>query len=134
MNKVFSLALIGLFALTNIGCNKECDEWQEGDDCVEMREKFFGDYVGVYTQNGVPSNGGIVLSTHSGGINKLMATSQTFELTGSTTFDIPLQNVYDPQGTYTMEGSGSLNGNQLILNYVASAGGQNVITNFTGTK
>ncbi len=135
MNKFFSIILIGSIAFANVGCNEECEEWHEGDDCVEMREKFFGTYIGVYTQNGQTSNGGIEISEHSGGVDKMSVYSDnTFVLTGSNSFDIPLQNVYDPQGTYSIEGNGSLSGNQLSFNVTQTANGQTVVLNFTGTK
>jgi hypothetical protein len=134
MNKLFSLFLIGSIAFANVGCNEECEEWHEGDDCVEMREKFYGTYIGVYTQNGQTINGAVEIAEHSGGVEKMSVSGNTFVLTGSTTFDIPLQNVYDPQGTYSMEGNGSLSGSQLSFNATQTANGQTVILNFSGTK
>jgi hypothetical protein len=130
-------AICGMLLVTSTGCEKTCDEWfeLEDGDCVEMREKFYGYYVGVYTGGGQTQNGFIELSKHSGGVDKLSVDGgNTFVLTGTNSFDIPLQNVYDPQATYSMEGSGSLNGNQLTFNYVASLNGQSVVMNFTGTK
>ncbi len=133
---MMSMAATMLTAVT--GCQKTCDEWYELEDkdCVEMREKFYGYYVGVYTQNGQTSNGALELSEYSDNVQRIRLTgsSNYFVLTGSSTFDMPLQQVVDPQATYTMEGSGSLSGNQITFNATQTLNGQTVILNFTGTK
>lgn len=135
-NALLILACIGTIVIS--GCNEDCDEWfeKEDKDCIEMREKFYGYYVGVYTQNGQTSNGFIELTEFSGNVQRVKFgdSSNYLELTGSSTFDLPLQQVVDIQGTYTLEGTGSLNGNQLVLNATQTFNGQTVILNFTGTK
>ena len=135
-NTLLLLACLGTTLIT--GCKEDCDDWFESEDkdCIEMREKFYGYYVGVYTQNGQTSNGFIELSEYSGNVQRmrLANSSNYFELTGSSTYDMPLQQVIDTQGTYTLEGSGSLNGNQLVFNATQTLNGQTVILSFTGTK
>jgi len=131
------LGIAAAMLTATTGCKKTCDEWHELEDkdCVEMREKFYGYYVGVYTQSGQTSNGFIELSEYSGDVMRIRLTGSGnyFEITGSTSFEMPLQQVVDVQ-TYTMEGSGSLNGNQLTFNATQTYNGQTVILNFTGTK
>ena len=129
-----SIAAAMLTAVT--GCKPTCNEWYEADGvkCVEMREKFYGTYVGTATSDGQTQNWSAQLTAHNE-INKLILNGTNYiELTGSSSFGIPLQNVYDPNGTYQIEGSGSLSGNQLILNYVATYQGYTTVVNFTGTK
>ncbi|MCF8276963.1 MAG: hypothetical protein K9J17_09525 [Flavobacteriales bacterium] len=135
-----AMMMVGIAAVmltTTTGCKKTCDDWYELEDkdCVEMREKFYGYYVGVYTQNGQTSNGALELSELSGNVQRIRLTgsSNYFELTGSNSFDMPLQQVVDVQ-TYTMEGSGSLSGNQITFNATQTLNGQTVILNFTGSK
>lgn len=127
----FAIAAMGL-----AGCEKTCDEWfeLEDGDCVEMREKFYGTYTGTMTSNGQTQNVQTTLSSN-GNVQRISwEGTQYFEVTGSTTFNIPLQNVYHQGGTYSMEGSGSLNGNQLVFNALATFQGQTIVMNFTGTK
>jgi hypothetical protein len=129
-----SIAAAMLTAVT--GCKPTCNEWYEADGvkCVEMREKFYGTYVGTATAGGQTQNWSTAISSHNE-INKMTLNGTNYvELTGSTTFSIPLQNVYDQNGTYQIEGSGSVNGNQLIMNYVATYQGSTSVVNFTGTK
>lgn len=127
---------IAISVLCISGCTKNCDEWHELEDkdCVEMREKFFGTYIGTATWDGQTYNSSTTLSTNGDVQRITWDDTQYLELSGSSTVDIPLQNVYDANGTYSMEGSGSLNGNQLILNFVATYQGQTIAGNFTGTK
>lgn len=131
------LSIAATMLTTSTGCKKTCDDWYELEDkdCVEMREKFYGTYVGVYTQNGQTSNGALELSEFSGNVQRIRLTGSGnyFELTGSTSFDMPLQQVVDVQ-TYTMEGSGSLSGNQITFNATQTLNGQTAILNFTGSK
>lgn len=133
---MFGIAATMLISTT--GCEENCDEWYELEDkdCVEMREKFYGYYVGVYTQDGQTSNGALELSEFSGNVQRIRLTGSGnyFELTGSTSFDMPLQQVVDPQATYTMQGSGSLSGNQITFNATQTLNGQTVVLNFTGSK
>ncbi|MBP9152526.1 MAG: hypothetical protein KBF73_09610 [Flavobacteriales bacterium] len=118
------------------GCKKTCDDWHELEDkdCVEMREKFYGTYVGTMTSNGQTQNISTTLASNGNVQRITWDGSQYLELSGETTVDIPLQNVYDQSGTYSIEGAGSLNGSQLVLNFVATYQGQTVVINFTGTK
>lgn len=121
---------------STIGCKPNCNEWYEADGlkCIEMREKFYGTYVGTATSNGQTQNWSAQLSAHNE-IDKVILNGTNYiQLTGSTSFSIPLQNVYDQNGTYQIEGSGSVNGNQLIMNYVATFQGSTSVVNFTGTK
>ncbi|MCF8465625.1 MAG: hypothetical protein K9G41_12335 [Flavobacteriales bacterium] len=134
-----TLMILGFIAsaLTALnGCQANCDEWYEADGlkCIEMREKFYGTYVGTATTDGQTQNWSAQLSAHNE-IDKVVLNGTNYiQLTGSTSFSIPLQNVYDQNGTYQIEGSGSVNGNQLILNYVATFQGSTSVINFTGTK
>lgn len=136
MKKVMIWAVCGIMLTASTGCEKTCDEWfeLEDDDCVEMRDKFFGTYMGTMTFNGQTQNIQTTLSTNGNVQRITWDGSQYFELSGSSTFSIPLQNVYAQGGTMSMEGSGSLNGNQLVFNAAATYQGQTVVMNFTGTK
>lgn len=129
-------AVCGILLTAGTGCEKTCDEWfeLEDSDCVEMRDKFFGTYVGTMTSNGQTQNVQTVLTTNGDVQRITWDGSQYLELSGSSAVNIPLQNVYSPDGTYSIEGTGSLNGSQLILNFVATFQGQTVVMNFTGTK
>jgi hypothetical protein len=103
MKRMLTWAVYGMLLVAATGCEKTCDEWYEleDDNCVEMREKFFGYYAGVYTQNGQTINGAIDLSEYSGDVKRLRLSGSNnyFVLTGASSFEVPLQNVYDPQGT-----------------------------------
>lgn len=114
-----------------------CADWYEGDQCeTETRKKFYGIYTGVYTQNGQTTNGSVELVEFTDNVQRirLAGSNNYFVLSGSNAFDVPLQQVVTNQGTYTMEGSGSLNGNQLTFNVTQTFNGQTAILNFTGTK
>lgn len=132
-----AMMMFGIAAmLVSTGCEKNCDEWYEleDNDCVEMREKFYGTFVGTVTANGQTQNSSTTL-TSNGNVQRITWDgSQYLELSGESTVNIPLQNVYDSDGTYSIEGSGSLNGNQLVLNFIATFQGQTIVMNFTGTK
>lgn len=139
-NALTALTII-IMAFSTTGCKLECDEWYEESDgdCVEMREKFFGTYTGTATAAGQTANAQIVISTNSSAVNNLnfLLSSGDAYLTLSNesgAFGIPMQNIYTQGVTYTIEGSGSFNGNQLVMNYVLSFQGANTTVNFTGTK
>lgn len=142
MKKImFILAVIAMMAA---GCKDElqCGDWEEvsGDRCVEMREKFYGTYVGTTT---ISLNGSQTtltetkLKAYPGDAQRFYIDDLKAELRSSTTFEIPLQNVYDAQlGLVSFEGNGSLNGNQLVYNTRSQVPGLTEIAylNFTGTK
>lgn len=64
----------GMLLTASTGCEKTCDEWfeLEDDDCVEMREKFYGTYTGVFSSEGeVPYIGYILLSESADGVQRI---------------------------------------------------------------
>ena len=138
-----NFTLLSLMFILSVGlnsCTKECEEWYEGDDCkTEVRAKFFGVYAGTATTNGQSANAQTQVSTSTSGINSFSISLTTGEITATLsskegTFSIPLQNIYYQGTTSQIEGSGSFNGNQMIMNYIWSFQGVNYTINFTGTK
>ena len=135
--KKLILLFVGVTIVTVFNsCQQECDEWYErdGNECVEVRQKFLGTYVGTLTSGGQTQNSMTTLSSNGNVQRITWDGSQYLELTGDNTVSIPLQNVYDQNQTYSIEGSGSLNGSQLVLNFVITYQGQTTVANFTGTK
>jgi len=136
---MMSMAAAMLTAVT--GCKPVCNEWYEADGtkCVEVREQFYGTYTGTMTTDGQSANGQLVISENSAGVNYLSFLLQTGNSTMVLTseegaFNIPLQNIYIQGVTYSIEGSGSFSGSQLVMNYVATYQSSNIVVNFTGTK
>jgi hypothetical protein len=135
------LGIAAVMLTTTTGCKKTCDDWNELEDknCVEMRQKFYGTYTGTVTANGQSQNAQTVISQGNSGVNSLIFLLQTGNSTlmltdESGAFTIALQNIYYQGVTMSIEGSGSFNGNQLVMNYVGSYQGSNTIINFSGTK
>jgi len=142
MNKFLSLFIFGSLTLANVGCNEECEDWYEGDDCeIEMRQKFVGSYLGTWTQDGQPIDTAnfswdtLKIAAYIDGgpelqVNQLFFHYYAIELTGSTTFEFPYQHWI----TYSIEnGTGQLNGDQLTVSYLMFGGGP-IQMAFTGTK
>ena len=78
------IALTGLLLTVGTGCEKSCDEWfeKDGKDCVEMRQKFFGTYVGTFSANGQTQNIQTTLSTNGNVQRITWDNSQYLELSG----------------------------------------------------
>lgn len=113
-----------LFAFTLTNCTREdCQDWYEGDDCsIQERDKFYGDYVGVFKtydlQGNLVSEGPIDLAIEQGSeINELRLTNQpdcVFVLTnpGETEFSIP---DYNGGTSGTVNGEGGFNGKTIFF-------------------
>jgi len=120
--KLLLAALLFAFTLTN--CTREdCQDWYEGDDCsIQERDKFYGDYVGVFKtydlQGNLVSEGPIDLAIEQGSeINELRLTNQpdcVFVLTnpGETEFSIP---DYNGGTSGTVNGEGGFNGKTIFF-------------------
>lgn len=128
-----------LFALTLTNCTREdCQDWYEGDDCsIQERDKFYGDYVGVFKtydlQGNLVSEGPIDLAIEQGSeINELRLTNQpdcVFVLMnpGRTEFSIP---DYNGGTSGTVNGEGGFNGKTIFF-LLENAGG---FSEFFGSK
>ena len=113
-----------LFAFTLTNCTREdCQDWYEGDDCsIQERDKFYGDYVGVFKtydlQGNLVSEGPIDLAIEQGSeINELRLTNQpdcVFVLMnpGRTEFSIP---DYNGGTSGTVNGEGGFNGKTIFF-------------------
>ena len=113
-----------LFALTLTNCTREdCQDWYEGDDCsIQERDKFYGDYVGVFKtydlQGNLVSEGPIDLAIEQGSeINELRLSNQpdcVFVLMnpGGTEFSIP---DYNGGTSGTVNGEGGFNGKTIFF-------------------
>jgi hypothetical protein len=114
--------------------NCRCSLPWEGSKCeVDARDKFVGSWRGTSQCRGGDGPGLEVFSiTKSSTRASRIIIGQIYgELTSSSTFDIPTQT-FDLDGTpATINGSGTLNGNQLTLSYVFSIEGFS--TTCTGT-
>ena len=120
--KLLLAALLFAFTLTN--CTREdCQDWYEGDDCsIQERDKFYGDYVGVFKtydlQGNLVSEGPIDLAIEQGSeINELRLTNQpdcVFVLMnpGRTEFSIP---DYNGGTSGTVNGEGGFNGKTIFF-------------------
>jgi hypothetical protein len=128
-----------LFAFTLTNCTREdCQDWYEGDDCsIQERDKFYGDYVGVFKtydlQGNLVSEGPLDLAIEQGTeINELRLTDQpdcVFVLTnpGENGFTIPNYN----GGTGgTVNGEGGFNGKTVFFILEGAAGS----SEFFGSK
>ena len=128
-----------LFAFTLTNCTREdCQDWYEGDDCsIQERDKFYGDYVGVFKtydlQGNLVSEGPIDLAIEQGSeINELRLTNQpdcVFVLMnpGETEFSIP---DYNGGTSGTVNGEGGFNGKTVFF-LLENAGG---FSEFFGSK
>ena len=128
-----------LFAFTLTNCTREdCQDWYEGDDCsIQERDKFYGDYVGVFKtydlQGNLVSEGPIDLAIEQGSeINELRLTNQpdcVFVLTnpGETEFSIP---DYNGGTSGTVNGEGGFNGKTVFFILEGAAGS----SEFFGSK
>ena len=128
-----------LFAFTLTNCTREdCQDWYEGDDCsIQERDKFYGDYVGVFKtydlQGNLVSEGPIDLAIEQGSeINELRLTNQpdcVFVLMnpGRTEFSIP---DYNGGTSGTVNGEGGFNGKTIFF-LLENAGG---FSEFFGSK
>lgn len=128
-----------LFAFTLTNCTREdCQDWYEGDDCsIQERDKFYGDYVGVFKtydlQGNLVSEGPIDLAIEQGSeINELRLTNQpdcVFVLMnpGETEFSIP---DYNGGTSGTVNGEGGFNGKTIFF-LLENAGG---FSEFFGSK
>ena len=135
--KLLLAALLFAFTLTN--CTREdCQDWYEGDDCsIQERDKFYGDYVGVFKtydlQGNLVSEGPIDLAIEQGSeINELRLTNQpdcVFVLMnpGRTEFSIP---DYNGGTSGTVNGEGGFNGKTIFF-LLENAGG---FSEFFGSK
>ena len=128
-----------LFAFTLTNCTREdCQDWYEGDDCsIQERDKFYGDYVGVFKtydlQGNLVSEGPIDLAIEQGSeINELRLTNQpdcVFVLMnpGETEFSIP---DYNGGTSGTVNGEGGFNGKTVFFILEGAAGS----SEFFGSK
>lgn len=134
MKNLIIIAFIAAATLTS--CQKECGEWYDTEDknCVDMRNKFIGTYNGTFTIGGQASANSTDFSIHPTEKTMFWDGAQYVVLTGSTTFDIPLQQ-RDENGTLMyFEGNGSISGSQLIMTFTVTVNSQTVPGSFIGNK
>ncbi len=115
-----------------------CPVGYEGDNCeTETRAKFYGTYVGQMSAGGQTQNATATLMSYPDNVRRIFWDDNRYlELAGTNTADIPLQTIFDFQnGTYTIDGLGSLSDNQLVLTFLATYQfSQPVLYKFIGTK
>lgn len=134
MKNYILLAIIAIATFT--GCQKDCGQWYEkdGKDCVSMREKFYGTYLGVLTVNGNSQNTATVLEPHTDESKMIWDSDLYVVLTGSETFEIPLQQQNDNGTIIYIQGSGSISGNQLGINFGVTVNNVSSPGSFVGTR
>ena len=104
--------------------NCECTLPWEGPKCeVDARDKFVGFWRGTTVCEGDSEITTIGIAKSSVRPNRIVIGSIDADLTSSSTFDIPFQPVGVNGLPETIYGNGSLNGNQLTLNYVLTIRG-----------
>jgi hypothetical protein len=141
MKKLFRtfLAVAAFAAVTGVSsCTKVCDTGYEGDKCdVKIRDKFIGQWQGQETCTvGTDS---YTLTIGASGTDILKVTlnniyNQAFTATATvdgTTFTVANQNV---GGTVTVQGNGTVSGNNISFQYTISDGTTSNTCTFTGTK
>ncbi len=124
------------------GCKKNCDKWYEleNKECVEIREVFYGTYLGsaVTSDGQIAPDLNMTISSYSGNIQRLSCeesgVSFYLELTGENMFDIHSQDVYSNGHTGQIEGFGTFNGTQVTMDYSVTFPGDTIQLIFTGTK
>jgi len=130
----FVISLVMCFAM----CKKDetCPTGFEGDNCnSEIRVKFYGTYAGTLTGGGQSEASQSTLTEFAGDVEKITWDQDAYlKISGSTTFDIPNQQVQASGNTITLEGNGSLDGNKITMDFKASMSGVTVDFNFVGTK
>ena len=114
----------------------DCDEFYEGGNCAtEMRTKFYGNYLGTMTANGSAQNVTMALTEYHGKVQRVWIDGDFyFDITGSTTGEIPLQLVNSNGTTINITGTVSLNNNAVQINMTWTANGQNIAVIIQATK
>jgi len=114
----------------------DCPKGYEGNDCkTEIRAKFYGTYSGTLVGGGQNVSSFTTLKEYVGDVEKINWDNDGYlKVTGSTTFDIPKQQINSSGTIMTVEGNGSLNGNQLKMEFSASLSGVSVDFTYTGTR
>lgn len=141
MSKLFKtfMAVAAFASLTIVSsCTKTCDEGFEGDKCdTEIREKFIGQFQGQETCTAGTDSYTLTVSKSSSDVLKVTVNNvynQGFTATATvdgSTFTITNQNV---GGTVTVQGTGTLTGNNLSFQYTIADGGTSNTCTFTGSK
>lgn len=141
MSKLFkSFMTVAAFAAITFvsSCTKTCDEGFEGDKCdTEIREKFVGQYQGQetctvgtdsYTLTIAKSSSDVLKITVNNVYNQSLTATATVD---GSTFDVANQNV---GGSVTIQGTGTLSGDNLSFQYTIADGVNSNSCTFTGTK
>lgn len=130
------LLLLAASTVLITSCKKDCSQWSEndGNDCVEMREKFIGTWSGIFTGTGQPvfgSPGSTYLLNNNDGENTLtMDGNINVVVTSSTAAEITLQNYNGG----TIHGSIYCNGTNITIDMDAANGTNSGHIHFEGTK
>ena len=129
---VFVLAVVLLGSCTK---DKDCDQWYEGSNCdVEMREKFYGIYIGTIYGAGTSQAVSTSITPGSNGAQKLKIDGMAdAELSSSTTFTFPYQTIIDlTNGNWVIsQGSGVLDGDNLTYSMYTPDG---INFSFSGSR
>lgn len=138
----FLLVILGISLLTSCNKGPDCGNWydEDGDECVEMREKFVGTWIGERTSPSGPSNFSspdtFVIATGPQ-INELLFVNRgnlVGQLTSSTEF------IYNTPDTSSVqaERTGVLSNETItILTYIVSPNNpedKSLLHSFTGQK
>lgn len=137
------LGILGLLLVTackkdpckNVSCqnggtcsdgNCTCRLPWEGSRCeVDGRDKFVGAWSGTQNCGGSVDNVRFIITKSSVEATVILIEGEIRgELTSSTTFNVPNQQIVIQGTAFTISGNGVLNGNVLTLNLNISSGGQ----------
>lgn len=134
--KRIALTLIAGLALAFTACKKECPYYMEGENCdTEVREKYYGTYVGTSTIGSQTQNTYFIVSPNAEGPEYIKLSEANAKLVTANEFDIPYQLLYSNGNTYQIEGEGSFNGSLLNVSIVWTFGGTSSYSEtFQGTK
>lgn len=115
-------------------CN--CNLPWEGTKCeVDAREKFVGSWSGTESCSGNNENVSLGITKSSvEAISIIIENQIRGQLTSSTTFTIPTQQIVSGGMAINVSGNGVLNGNVLTMNITLSQGGQGITCVYTLTR
>lgn len=114
----------------------DCADWYEGSSCnTEMRTKFYGTYQGTLTVAGSSNAIQTELSMYNGNVQRVWIDNDFyFNITGSTTGEIPLQVINSGGTTFNITGNVNLNGNTVQMNMTWSSNGTGLAVVIIATK
>lgn len=126
------LILSALFLFTLVGCQKDCDQFHEGDKCeTEIRNSYYGVYSGYLTQPSGVINATTTVISGGSDATKIKFGGISATLTNRNSFTIPYQVVfYGGQSATVSSGSGTITTNSISYSFI----GDGAYFSFVGTR